>query len=97
MLDMDMQAGIHRWLHAQAVQLRGSVQVSYLADSTLTHERLLEPICMGAVVEVCDEPQSLSSRLTGSKIREPGSQTFDASPLDTRAPPQHGGTYIRIR
>lgn len=92
-----MQVGIHRWLHAQAVQLLGSVQVSYLADSTLTHERLLEPICIGALVEVCKEPQLLSSTPIGSEMPEPGSMAFDASPLDARAPPQRAGTYIRMR
>ncbi|BDA43314.1 probable vacuolar protein sorting-associated protein 13B [Coccomyxa sp. Obi] len=93
----DFKVSIHRWLHAQAVQLWGSVQVSYLADSTLTHERLLEPICMGALVEVCNEPQLLSSRLIGSEMLEAGSVAFDTSSLDARAPPQHAGTYIRMR
>ncbi len=92
-----MQVGIHWWLHAQAVQLTGSVGVSYLAESTLTYERLLEPICMGALVEVCTEPRLLSSTLSGSRMPEPGSATFAASPLGARAPPQHAGTYIRIR
>ncbi|CAL8468704.1 g8244 [Coccomyxa elongata] len=93
----DLKVGIHWWLHAKAVQLRGSIEVSYLADSTLTDERLLEPICMGALVEVCNEPRLLSSTLIGSDVPEPGSAAFDASPLDARAPPQHAGTYIRIR
>ncbi len=87
-----MQVGVSRWPLAQAVQLSGSVQVSYLDESTLTQELLLEPFSMSASAEVSGEPEPGTASVAGVA----GSMSPQASMLHARPLPQSGGISIRI-
>jgi hypothetical protein len=98
---MPLQVILRKWWHSACLNLAGSVALFYKDASTLSHEVLLEPSRLAAVLEIC----SSNVEEVESPVQCRASSGLSLVPLDLTAEmllpaipsPEQLGLRLRLR